>query len=201
MPNLVQVQLLRKAVLFGASLLIVAVMIVTHAVEDNMQRHLVERTGWLAIAFCILGRTWCGLYIAGRKNKAVVRIGPYSVIRNPLYLFSVLGAIGVGLSSGSIVSGAALGLVVFLVFHVVIRHEERHLKGALGPNYRRYLAEVPRWVPKLSHWKDAAVLEVSPRILTRIFLDALIFAVAIPFFEVLERLQVSGIIPILLRIP
>lgn len=38
-------------------------------------------------------------------------------------------------------------------------------------------------------------------LVTKIFFDALFFALAIPFFEVLERLQDNGLVPILLRMP
>jgi protein-S-isoprenylcysteine O-methyltransferase Ste14 len=201
MPNLVQVQVMRKVVLFMAALLILLVMIFSHADAENMTRYTVEHLGWTLIAICILGRTWCGLYIGGQKNKSIVRLGPYSVVRNPLYVFSIMGAIGIGLCSGSVISGLFLGLLVSAVFHIVIQYEEQHLTSRLGPDYRRYVAEVPRWLPNFKRWQDAKVFEVSPHLVTKIFFDALIFALAIPFFEVLERLQDNGLVPILLRMP
>ncbi len=201
MPNLARVQLVRKSVLVATSLLAFATMLVTHSVAENMPRLIIERTGWAAIAACILGRTWCALYIGGHKNKSVVQLGPYSIVRNPLYVFSVVGGFGIGLSSGSITFGFILGFMVFAVFHVVIGHEERFLVSKRGVDYHRYLAEVPRWLPNPLLWKDAEILKVSPQIVMRIFVDTLIFALAIPFFEVLERLQDAGVAPILMRLP
>ena len=43
------------------------------------------------------GRLWCSVYIAGKKNRELVKVGPYSVCRNPLYFFSLVGAIGAAL--------------------------------------------------------------------------------------------------------
>ena len=41
------------------------------------------------ILICILGRTWATLYIGGQKQRELVTKGPYSVVRNPLYLFTL----------------------------------------------------------------------------------------------------------------
>lgn len=198
--DLSQVQRLRKAVLAGIALLLMAAAILSDAMAENLERKI-ELSGWLAIGICIVGRTWSGLYIAGRKNKSVVRFGPYSIVRNPLYVFSIVGAAGVGLAFGSLTAGFLLGLVVLVVFHLVLRQEEEFLSDRFGPDYRRYLAEVPRWVPDFSLWQEAEEVLVSPRVVIRIFLDALLFSLAIPLFEGLELLQNSGVVPVLLRLP
>lgn len=198
--DLSQVQRLRKAVLAGIALLLMAAAILSDAMAENLERKI-ELSGWLAIGICIVGRTWSGLYIAGRKNKSVVRFGPYSIVRNPLYVFSIVGAAGVGLAFGSLTAGFLLGLVVLVVFHLVLRQEEEFLSDRFGPDYRRYLAEVPRWVPDFSLWQEAEEVLVSPRVVIRIFLDALLFSLAIPLFEGLELLQNGGVVPVLLRLP
>lgn len=47
--------------------------------------------GCLCVGAAMAGRIWCAQYIAGYKNDVLVREGPYSVCRNPLYFFSFLG--------------------------------------------------------------------------------------------------------------
>ncbi|CAN7327815.1 isoprenylcysteine carboxylmethyltransferase family protein [Phyllobacterium sp. LjRoot231] len=201
MPSLAHVQTARKIVLAAAFLFVMTAFFLTRSAQHDIERDIIQKIGWTAIVSCILGRTWCSLYIGGLKNKSVIKLGPYSVVRNPLYVFSVLGAIGVGLSSGSILFGPLIGVLVFAVFHIVIRYEERHLSWKLGDDYIQYKARVPRWLPNPLLWRDARVLEVSPRMVTRVFLDAMIFILAIPFFEALERLQDAGITPILMLLP
>ena len=54
-------------------------------------------SGALLVGIATVGRLWCSLYISGYKTKQLVKTGPYSLSRNPLYFFSLLGAIGVGM--------------------------------------------------------------------------------------------------------
>ena len=49
---------------------------------------LLETGGVILILVCIVGRTWCTLYIGGNKKRELITAGPYSVVRNPLYVFT-----------------------------------------------------------------------------------------------------------------
>jgi protein-S-isoprenylcysteine O-methyltransferase Ste14 len=46
-----------------------------------------------------------------RKIEELVTVGPYSVMRNPLYFFFILGGIGVGAQSGSVVVALICGVL------------------------------------------------------------------------------------------
>ncbi|MGU9537294.1 methyltransferase family protein, partial [Proteus mirabilis] len=86
----------------------------------------VEHLGMVAIMVCVLGRAWCALYIGGRKKQEIVTSGPYSLCRNPLYVFSVIGAFGVGAQTGSLSVGLAFALACWGVFLIVARREESY---------------------------------------------------------------------------
>ena len=66
----------------------------------------IEWVGIALILVCIAGRTWCTAYIGGRKKRELVTTGPYSIVRNPLYVFTLIGAVGVGLQFGSLIVAA-----------------------------------------------------------------------------------------------
>ncbi len=161
---------------------------------------LAEQIGAVLILVAILGRTWCTLYIGGRKSAEIVREGPYSVTRNPLYVFSAIGAAGVGAMSGSFVVAALLCIATAAAFHYVILVEERHLEGLFGEPYRRYLSEVPRFLPNPRLFVEAGELTIRPHFIYRTFSDGLVFALAYPFFEVVEHLQAGGHLPILMHL-
>lgn len=157
-------------------------------------------TGVILVAICILGRAWCILYIGGRKANELVALGPYSVSRNPLYLFSFAGSLGVGLQSGSVVVGLAFLCVAFVVFDRVVRREEEILARTFGTAFEAYKARVPRFGPRLATWQDAEQVSVAPTLLYLTVRDSLVFACACPVFKLVALAQDAGYIPALLTI-
>ena len=196
-------QAARKAVLFAAVALGVAFLLIGDSRWDeaNVLHEAIEWAGIGLIVFCILGRTWCSLYIGGRKNRELAQSGPYSVARNPLYLFSIIGAVGVGAQVGSMVLAAIAGAIAWLVFLQTAMREEAALLANFGTAYRDYMARVPRFLPRLANWRDSDTLEVRPQLVVTTFLDALIFLIAVPIAEGLEYLHEAGKLPTLLLLP
>jgi protein-S-isoprenylcysteine O-methyltransferase Ste14 len=163
-------------------------------------RELIEAIGVSLIGAAILGRLWCTLYIGGRKSDTVVQSGPYSIMRNPLYFFSAIGAAGVGAQSGSIIVALVFGLLCTLAFLIVIRREERFLSGQFGSDYQDYLGRVPRFFPNVRLFRDEVTLSVLPKRLYVTLMDGLVFFAALPAFEIVQYLQAKGVIPVLLRL-
>ena len=162
---------------------------------------MIEWAGLALIFICIGGRSWCALYIGGRKNHELVTTGPYSTTRNPLYLFSTVGAVGVGAQFGGISVAGLAGLFVAIIHVLVVRQEERVLLAQHGEIYRQYVAEVPRFLPDVLRWKDVDLLEVQPRTVVTTFFDACLFLASVPIAESLEYLQQLGYIHVFLRLP
>jgi protein-S-isoprenylcysteine O-methyltransferase Ste14 len=78
--------------------------------------------------------------------------GPYSFVRNPIYVGSMV--IGLGMV-GLLASWIALipYLAVFAVFYfAVIPAEEQFLKRTFGRQYEEYCQNVPRMRPRLTPW-------------------------------------------------
>jgi protein-S-isoprenylcysteine O-methyltransferase Ste14 len=196
-------QTTRKFVLLVVVILGLALMLVSESRWPNntWPRETIEWAGIALMVVCILGRTWCSLYIGGHKHKTLITEGPYSVSRNPLYVFSIIGAIGVGAQVGSIVIAITSGFIVWMVFLATTMREESALLASFGQEYREYVARVPRFMPRPSLWRAATVIPVRPSTVMTTFADALFFLVAIPVAEGIKYMHATGYLPVLISLP
>ena len=200
--TLAQFQSARKfALAVFIAIAFVALLFVQSAWPDGELHEFVEAIGLGLIVVGIVGRMWCTLYIGGRKSAEIVSSGPYSVTRNPLYVFSTIAAGGVGAQTGSIVLGLAFALCCAGAFGIVIRREEAFLAGEFGPAYDDYTRRVPRFWPRFGGFSDKGEVTIRTRLVYRTLVDGLVFFLAMPAFELVEYLQALGIIPILLHLP
>lgn len=156
--------------------------------------------GMALLAVCILGRCWCTLYIGAFKKNQLVTTGPYSLCRNPLYVFSCMAGAGMGLMSGSLSMGALFLLIVALVFGRVALKEEAYLAAQFGGDYARYRAETPRWWP-VGRWRDEALCLTRPGLLLITLRDGCLLYLVWPFFLLMELLREHGLVPVLLILP
>ncbi|MEY9165502.1 protein-S-isoprenylcysteine O-methyltransferase Ste14 [Sinorhizobium fredii] len=101
--------------------------------EASVIHEMIEFIGVALVLLCVLGRLWSTLYVGGRKNTELVVTGPYSMSRNPLYLFSTLGSLGTGLMFGSIATAGLFGVTTYVVFFKTARQEEHYLRTRFGP--------------------------------------------------------------------
>lgn len=161
----------------------------------------VESVGLGAIVISIVGRAWCSLYIGGRKKAEIVSTGPYSISRNPLYVFSYFGALGVGAQTGSVTMAVLFVLIAVAVFHFTIRREEAWLTAEFGDPYKAYTARTPRLWPDFGKWHDEAELTVRPQFFLTTIRDGLAFLLAVPIFESVDWAQGAGWLPVLLHLP
>jgi protein-S-isoprenylcysteine O-methyltransferase Ste14 len=193
----------RMQMLWGLSILLIGLVLFVQAkaAPESFSHEFIEDTGAMLIAVAVLGRTWCSLYIGGRKLDELVTNGPYSIVRNPLYVFSCIGAFGIGLGTASIVLAAVMALMAALVFSSVIRIEEDSLQEKFGTAFTDYAARVPRLWPRPSLWLDVASLSVSPNRVVRTFFDSAVMLLTIPALELVETLQQIHLLPVFLYLP
>jgi protein-S-isoprenylcysteine O-methyltransferase Ste14 len=84
-----------------------------------------------------------------RKNEALATSGPYAHTRNPLYLGSLLVAIGFAVAARSLWVAAGLVAMFFAIYVPVIRSEEAFLRERF-PEFQEYANEVPRMIPRMT---------------------------------------------------
>lgn len=197
------IQKLRKLAVGLALIGLVGLSVVSQSIGgvDGPWHESVEAVGLAAIVLSIVGRAWCTLYIGGRKKAEIVDRGPYSISRNPLYVFSFLGAFGIGAQSGSLVIAAAFVGAALLVFHFTVRREEAFLLREFGDAYAAYRARTPRFWPRFSLWRDADELTIRPSLFLLTLRDGLVFLLAIPLFELIDAGQAMHVLGVAIHLP
>ena len=186
-----------------AGIAVLAVLLVTDGAfaYGGAFRVACEWLSYAALVFCVLGRGWCSAYIGGRKKYELIKIGPYSVTRNPLYVFSFIGVVGIGFASGVFTYVVLLPLLFAAYYRVVVRREEAYLLAAFGKDYENYMLTVPRWMPNFALWRDADEITVMPHYLRHTLRDSAAFFLALPLLQFIQYLHASGALPVLLRLP
>jgi len=170
------------------ALVLLAIIIFGHGWAAQRFGTAFEIGGFVLIGIGSLGRIWCGIYIAGRKNKVLCQDGPYSICRNPLYAFSFIGTIGVIL--GAQLPWAALVAIPLFLFYyrLVIRDEERTLLKLFGSEYGDYCSRVHRLWPRLSVYWTRDELTIQPRKVVSAIIDASWFLWMIILLESREHI-------------
>lgn len=201
--DLAVIQKLRKAAVATALLLLLGLSLVSQSLGgvDSAWHESVEAIGLAAIVFSIVGRAWCTLYIGGRKKASIVDQGPYSITRNPLYVFSFFGAFGVGAQSGSLTIAVGFLLAAVLVFHFTVLREEAWLGREFGAEYAAYVRRTPRFWPRFSLWRDAEELRIRPSLFLLTIRDGLVFLLAIPLFELIDAGQSAHWLRVFAHLP
>lgn len=157
---------------------------------------VLEMLGLLLIFAAVLGRLWCSLYISGRKDKELCASGPYSISRNPLYFFSLLGIIGVCLAAKNIVLTIVSAGAFCAYYSAVIAREEKRLADLFGDEFKKYVEQTPRFFPRLERPGTEEKVLVNAKAFLRALTDAAWFLMAIVGIELLEAIQESGYLPV-----
>lgn len=160
-----------------------------------------EFAGLVLVVVSAFGRLWASLYIAGYKADKVITQGPYSMVRHPLYLFSLIGVAGIGLTTRSLLVLALLLAAFHLYYPFVVRREECELSARHGTDYDRYARTVPRFLPRPSLLSEPETYPVNAVKFRRCLVDASFFILIFGLLQVVEGLHRNGVLPNLLRIP
>jgi protein-S-isoprenylcysteine O-methyltransferase Ste14 len=149
------------------------------------------------LGFC--GRLWCLGYIAGRKKRVLVTLGPYSLCRHPLYFFSFIGGIGLGLCTETLSIAVLFVLAFALYYPAIIRTEESFLRLNF-PDYESYEKRTPLFFPSWAHFADGEIMVKGCVFRNEIF-AAGGFLSLVAVFEFIEALHHADVLPTLFLIP
>lgn len=123
---------------------------------------------WLSLGVALAGAIvrivtsgFAALGTSGNTKQGAVAAelnttGPYSLVRNPLYVGRIVNFTGIAMLSGSWVFGALVFLLGILVYERISTYEEDFLRATFGPAHAAWAADVPALLPRTHGW-------VSPR--------------------------------------
>jgi protein-S-isoprenylcysteine O-methyltransferase Ste14 len=103
---------------------------------------------FIGVGFILISAAWKILYDAQKRNK-LATTGPYSYVRHPQYVGFILVMFGFLLQWPTILT-LAMFPVLTVMYVVLARSEEREALTSFGSEYRKYMEEVPAFVPRLS---------------------------------------------------
>jgi hypothetical protein len=83
-----------------------------------------------------------------RKNETLTTSGPYAYLRNPLYMGSLLLAVGFAIAARNWSIVGLLGALFLLIYLPVIQSEEAFLRKQF-PEFGEYSRHVRRFIPRL----------------------------------------------------
>jgi protein-S-isoprenylcysteine O-methyltransferase Ste14 len=125
--------------------------------HNENERPEVFIIGLVCVAAAFLLRLWAQLHLRYRlKTKKVLTMtGPYVYVRNPIYIANIMLLAGYVLMSELVWFVPVSIFYGYIVYHIVVAYEERHLLEKYGTPYAEFLERVPRWLPTISfHLKD-----------------------------------------------
>jgi protein-S-isoprenylcysteine O-methyltransferase Ste14 len=104
----------------------------------------------IGLPISILGlllRAWAAGHL--EKNTTLADGGPYTYVRNPLYIGTLLTAAGLVIASRRWELGVLFAIVFLLIYLPVVELEEQHLRK-LFPEYASYAKRVPKLLPRIA---------------------------------------------------
>jgi Phospholipid methyltransferase len=131
--------------------------------------------GWFWLSFAVAASgaiirvVTSGFAALGTSGRAKVAAeaaelnttGPYSLVRNPLYVGRILNFTGLAMLSGSWIFGALVFLIAVLVYERISIYEEEYLRDKFGTAHSDWAAKVPALMPRLTGWCGANRISCS----------------------------------------
>lgn len=187
--------------LFAVLILMLAIFTGHSFGQESWGDIVFEVTGLFLLTICSMGRLWALMYISGNKSQEIITDGPYSMVRHPLYFFSLIGAVGIGLVSENLLILAIIVVFYLMYYPFTIFAEEKKLENKFGEAYREYKSKTPRFLPKFSLYKGPHFYAVNADTFVKNFINGMWFIWIFILFHLIEMAQDAGYLPIYWRIP
>jgi protein-S-isoprenylcysteine O-methyltransferase Ste14 len=101
-------------------------------------------------------RVWAQMHLHYRlkQKKTMTTTGPYSFVRNPIYIGNTLILTGTTFLSELFWLVPVMVVTCMATYAMTVRYEESHLRIKYGAPYVEYLQRVNRWLPRFKGQED-----------------------------------------------
>lgn len=153
----------------------------------------------------VVGRIYATLYIGGMKNEgkdgqSFITDGAYSICRNPLYLFSFIGFIGLLFIKGQVLL-IAFGVISYLIiYRLTILSEEAFLSEKFGNKYIEFIKDTPRFFPRFSLFKYSDRVEFRPLFLHKELKRSFVWLFVALLIYLISVMQNCGFIKVIFSV-
>ncbi len=104
--------------------------------------------GFALIVAIILDRLGHVVIANKQKPKGVITTGVFRHVRHPLYLASILGYLGLTVSTTSLFSLVLL-IGIFIFYNYIAGYEEKLMEMKFGGEYSKYKQHTGKWIPRI----------------------------------------------------
>ena len=104
---------------------------------------------WYSVPVAIFGQllqTWAGSHL--HKDQKLTISGPYSHVRNPMYIGRFVLGLGFFIITANPYLIAGYVIIFAAYAHFRVAREESRLRVIFEPDYQHYCSEIRRWLPK-----------------------------------------------------
>ena len=136
-------KLRRKITWYRVPLMAIATVALVSLIHD-------ARFFWYGVPVAFFGefiQIWAASQL--HKDKLFTISGPYSHVRNPMYIGRFFLGLGFFIMTRNPML-VGIYVVVFAAYaHMRVNREEGRLKVIFAPHYQEYCSEIRRWLPRL----------------------------------------------------
>lgn len=144
--------LVRRRILLSAILFVgLVAKDVAYGFKPHDWVNIRDPYGVFGVFFVVAGlalRSWAAGIL--HKNSRLTTVGPYSLIRNPLYAGSFLMMLGFCLLLDNLWDISVIVVPVVILYVVKVRQEEKLLANLFPSEWPAYSASTPRFIPRLA---------------------------------------------------
>ncbi len=180
----------KNRMFFSRALILCAVILILFTRQywgyESALHETLDAIGYILIVFCGMGRLYTTAFLGGVKNRELVTYGPFSVVRNPLYVFSWLGFTGFAVFSNNIWVMLLVPAGFFFLYLFLVKREEGFLAETFGADYEVYRARVPRFIPDFSNFHQPDIIAMTPRYYLNGLLDNIWWFIIPVILEMME---------------